>query len=407
MVDCVDEPFFRERSRGRRHGTKRSKLRAQAFLEVLLGSQYVDFKRHPVPLIVVVGSKGKGTAAAYSSAVLAAAGLRVGTLTSPGFRSHRERIRVDGRSLTSAEFSALVMTINETLTRCGDVLPDDGYLSPTGLFTMAGIFHFLRIGCDAWVFEAGMGGRSDEVSLLSPHVVAVTTIFEEHVGILGSNVQEIAMDKLGVVTEETARVVTLQRQGRPVMEVISSVAKNRIRVVDGERLPALTWPSGLGLENGQLGYVAGMELISILDVARPSPGDVEGLLGRLQLPGRLSVHYEGNRTWILDCAINRVGVEKVIQWVSARYGRPDDVLISLPDTKSPVGIDDVLSGLRVTKVKGRASHLCYEGWGAGSPYLDVVVQAELGPVVLAIGTVSFIAEVLEFLDAPVDEWWTQ
>ena len=407
VADCVDEPFFRERLCGRKHGANRSKLRAQAFLEVLLGSQYVSLKRDPVPLVVVVGSKGKGTAAAYASAVLAAAGLRVGTLTSPGFRSHRERIRVDGRSLTPAEFSALAMTINETLGRYGPNLPHDGYLSPTGLFTMAGIFHFLNIGCDVWVFEEGMGGKSDEVSLLSPRVVAVTRIFEEHVGILGGNIQEIAEDKLGVVTEQTTRVVTLQGQDPAAMEVISSVAKNRIQAVDGQRLPALTWPPGLGMQNGQLGYIAGMELIRHLGVARPGRGSATRLLGNLQLPGRLSVHYEGNRTWILDCAINRVGLETAIQWVSARYGRPDDVLVSLPDTKSPLGIDDALSGLRVTKVKARASHLCYEGWGAGSPYLDGVVQVELGPVVLAVGTVSFIAEVLEFLGAPVDEWWAQ
>jgi folylpolyglutamate synthase/dihydropteroate synthase len=405
MADYVDEPFFRERLCGRNRGAKRSKLRAQAFLEVLLGLQYGNLMLAPVPLVVVVGSKGKGTTAAYASVVLAAAGLRVGTLTSPGFRSHRERIRVDGRSLTPAEFSALARTISETLRRYGHSLPNDGYLSPTGLFTMAGIFHFLNIGCDVWVFEAGMGGRSDEVSLLSPHVVAVTKIFEEHVGILGRNVREIALDKLGVVTEKTTRIVTLESQDPVAMEVISSVANNRVRVVDGERLPALTWPPGLGRKNGQLGYVAGMELISNLDVARPSRGAVAGLLCRLQLPGRLSVHYEGNRIWILDCAINGVGVETAILWVSARYGRPDDVLISFPDTKSTLGIDGALSGLRVTKVKARASHLCYEGWGASSPYLDVVLQAELGPVVLAVGTVSFIAEVLEFLDAPVDEWW--
>jgi dihydrofolate synthase / folylpolyglutamate synthase len=171
-------------------------------------------------------------------------------------------------------------------------------------------------------------------------------------------------------------------------------------------MPALTWPPGLGRQNGQLGYVAGMQLISNLGVARPSRGAATELLDSLQLPGRLSVHYQRNRTWILDCAVNRVGVETALQWISARYGRPDDVLISFPDNKSTAGIDDALSGLRVTKVKVRASHLHYEGWGANSAYLDVVLQAKLGPVVLAVGTVSFIAEVLEFLDAAVDEWWT-
>jgi folylpolyglutamate synthase/dihydropteroate synthase len=183
VTDPVDEPFFREWLRGRARGARRSKVRAQAFLEALLGPRYDDVRLAPVPLVVAVGSKGKGTTAAYSSAMLTAAGLRVGTLTSPGFRSHRERIRVDGRSITPTEFSSLVMTIAQALDRYGNDLPNDGYLSPTGLFTMAGILHFLDTGCDVWVFEAGMGGRSDEVSLLPPDVVAVTHIFEEQSGL--------------------------------------------------------------------------------------------------------------------------------------------------------------------------------------------------------------------------------
>jgi dihydrofolate synthase/folylpolyglutamate synthase len=166
VADPVDEPFFRELLRGRARGAKQSKVRAQAFLEALLCPRYDDLRRTPVPLVVVIGSKGKGTTAAYASAALAAAGLRVSTLTSPGFRSHRERIRVDGQSITPTKLAMLAMAIAQTLERCGNDLPNDGYLSPAGLFTMAGILHFLDIACDALVFEAGMSGRSDEVSLL-------------------------------------------------------------------------------------------------------------------------------------------------------------------------------------------------------------------------------------------------
>lgn len=405
VADPVDEPFFRELLGGRARGEKRSKARAQAFLEALLGPRYDDLRLTPVPLVVVVGSKGKGTTAAYSSATLAAAGLRIGTLTSPGFRSHRERIRVNGQSITQTEFTMLAMAIAETLERCGKDLPDGGYLSPTGLFTMAGILHFLNAACDAWVFEAGMGGRSDEVSLLSPDVVAVTHIFEEHVGILGRDVREIAADKLGVVTERTRHVVSLPVQDPVAMEVISVVAKERSQILDVERLPVLTWPSGLGTQNGQLGYIAGMELMSDSGVVRPHRRTTAELFRSVKLPGRLSVHHERGHTWILDCAINSVGVETAVQWTSAQYGRPDNVLISFPDIKSTVGVDSALNGLRVTKVRARASHLSYEEWGAGSPYLDVVLREDLGPVVLAIGTVSFIAEVLNMLDAPVDRWW--
>lgn len=401
----VDEPFFREWLRGRARGARRSKVRAQAFLETLLGPRYDDVRLAPVPLIVVVGSKGKGTTAAYSSATLTAAGLRVGTLTSPGFRSHRERIRVDGRSITPTEFASLAMTIAQALDRYGNDLPNDGYLSPTGLFTMAGILHFLDIGCDVWVFEAGMGGRSDEVSLLSPDVVAVTRIFEEHVGILGHGVREIAVDKLGVVTERTRHVVTQPGQDPVAMEVISTVAKKRVQVLDAGSVPALTWPPGLGTQNGQLGYVAGMGLLSDLGIAEPSRRTTAELFRSVALPGRLSVHQGRGRTWVLDCAIDRVGVETAVQWTSAQYGRPDNVLISFPDDKSTAGVDSALRGLRVTKVRARALHLSYEGWAAGSPHLDAVLREDLGPLVLAIGTVSFIAEVLNLLDASVDQWW--
>jgi folylpolyglutamate synthase/dihydropteroate synthase len=405
VTDPVDEPFFREWLHGRARGAKRSKVRAQAFLEALLGSRYDDLMRTPVPLVVAVGSKGKGTTAAYSSAALAAAGLRVGTVTSPGFRSHRERIRVDGQSITPTEFAMLAMAIEETRERQGSDLPNDGYLSPTGLFTMAGVLYFIDSACDAWVFEAGMGGRSDEVSLLSPDVVAVTPIFEEHVGILGRDVREIAVDKLGVVTERTSHGVTQSGQHPVAMEVLSAVAKKRAQVLDVERLPALVWPPGLGAQNGQLGYAAGMGLLSDVGVAEPHSRTTAELFRSIQLPGRLSVHHGRGRTWVLDCAINRVGVEAAVQWTSAQYGRPDNVLISLPDDKSTVGVDSALRDLRVTKVRARASHLSYQGWAAGSPHLDVVLREDLGPVVLAIGTVSFIAEVLNLLEAPVDRWW--
>jgi hypothetical protein len=77
----------------------------------------------------------------------------------------------------------------------------------------------------------------------------------------------------------------------------------------------------------------------------------------------------------------------------------------LPDDKSTVGVDSALRDLRVTKVRARASHLSYQGWAAGSPHLDVVLRDDPGPVVLALGTVSFIAEVLSLLEAPVGQWW--
>jgi hypothetical protein len=68
------------------------------------------------------------------------------------------------------------------------------------------------------------------------------------------------------------------------MEVISAVAKKRAQVLDVGSLPALTWPPGLGTQNGQLGYVAGMGLLSDLGVAEPSRQTTAELFAALRFP---------------------------------------------------------------------------------------------------------------------------
>ncbi|WP_308207991.1 hypothetical protein [Actinomadura madurae] len=181
--------FYREWDR-RAPGETRDLGRARA-LAGLLG-----LLEPGVPVLTVVGSKGKGTAATYASAFLGAAGLRVCTVTSPALRSDRERIRIDGKAVSAEELAMLGDALDRAVA--GPPPPSDGYLSPSGLFTLGGVLHAARSRADAIVLEAGMGGRSDEVALFPPDVAAVTPIFREHAGVLGETVPEIAAEKLGV-----------------------------------------------------------------------------------------------------------------------------------------------------------------------------------------------------------------
>src|SRR5690606_22542879 len=153
------------------------------------------------PVLTVVGSKGKGTAATYASAFLAAAGLRVCTVTSPALRSNRERIRVDGRAVAEAELASLADALDEAVAALPP--PSGGYLSPSGLFTLAGVLHARRTGADAIVLEAGMGGRSDEAALFTPDVAAITPVLLAHAGVLGGTPAEVAAEKRGGAGPDT------------------------------------------------------------------------------------------------------------------------------------------------------------------------------------------------------------
>ena len=331
----------------------------------------------------MVGSKGKGTTATYAAAVLRSAGLRVGLITSPGYRSHRERVRVDGVALSVDDYAALAGEVGAALHRVPPRPAGSGYVSPTGAFTLAGLAWLVRQDVDALVVEAGMGGASDEASLTRPVVVAVTPIFEEHLGILGDDLAAIAHDKAGAIGPATRAVVSAP-QVPLVAEIVAAAAGSRL-----EAAPASGAGSSLVEVNAGVGYEAAQAYLRALGLP-PAPEK----LPDVRLPGRLSVHHLGGQTWVLDSAISPAGIREALAWCRAEVGDPTTVLLSIPDTKDPAACLAALAGEPVVPVRSTASHLAFTP--ADLPALADL--DDLGPRVLALGTISFVGEALDLLD---------
>ena len=381
----ADEPFFREWS-ARQPGERRSLARAAAYATGL----GLDVAAVPAPL-VVVGSKGKGTTATYASARLAASGVRVGTVTSPGYRTNRERIRVNGEAIPASDYEALSHRVAAALLAVA--APEGGYLSPTGLFTLAGVWWLMAAGCEALVLEAGIGGGSDEVSLFTPATVAITRIFDEHLGILGDSVTEIAREKAAVVRPGTRSVLTIPQ----CAEVAAALPPATIvdSVPDGLALPA-----GLSGLNAALGVQAA-------EAHGATGGDIGGdiarVLATVTLPGRLSVHRRGDQSFLVDSAIDPVGVRAALDWRGAGLS---SVVVAFPDGKRPAACLAELAGCRVVPVCTENRRLTFADpvW---DPFRPLPVFADLdlpklGPRVLALGTISFVGEVLDRLDVPTE-----
>lgn len=390
-----DEPFFREYN-DKRPGEKRSLARARRVQELW------QLDRLSTPIITVVGSKGKGTAAIFAAAALTGSGLRVGLVTSPSLRTNRERVRVDGQAMTDAEYTRVAARLADALQRIGP--RTDGYLSPTGAYTLAAVDELVRRECDVIVLEEGLGGRSDEVSLFDPEVVAVTPIFEEHADLLGGGAREIADDLLGVVSQSTKRVVS-SPQDAPVDDVVESAA--RIAAAD------LTWVTsghddlleparGLSRANARVGIAAAREF---LELRGRSLGDgAAAVIGSITLPGRLTHVDDGGRHWVVDAAIEARGARSALEWCVENIGEPAVVLLGMPDIK-PVGPTlAVFDGRYVLGARAGETHLTYDSpaWDSVPllPWRDAIGEAlrRDASVVLAVGTISFVAEMLAYLD---------
>ncbi|RAY10702.1 hypothetical protein DPM19_34170 [Actinomadura craniellae] len=405
------QPIFFAEWADRAPGERRSVERAGLLAERLgLGG-------FALPVLTVVGSKGKGTAAAYASACVAAGGLRVLTTSSPSYRSDRERVRVDGRALSPEELADLAALLAEQVRALPDRSRHGGYLSPVGLFTLAGLVHAGRVGADVVVAEAGQGGRSDEVSLFPPMVAAVTPIFAEHLGRLGRNVAEIAADKAGVVGPATRAALSLP-QSPEVWRTLGAVLGART----GGRLAPEPAPApdtgplagGLGRANAWLGVAAGRRLLEVTGRPRPDASLLGRTLESVRLPGRLSWHrVPGSGAELLaDSAISGAGIAAALAAARDRWDRPDHVLLCLPDHKDLPGAVAELADLPVTFVRLPDRHLRFERrlpdtWRAvDATDLTAEGVAALGRRLLALGTVYFVGRILDLVGADTEQIFT-
>ena len=124
------------------------------------------------PVIVVGGTNGKGSVSAYLEAVQSAAGLKVGTYTSPHLVEYNERIRIGGRSITS---DALCAAFEIVEAARGDLA-----LTFFEYGTAAALVAFTQAGVDAWVLEVGLGGRLDAVNAIDGDAAVVVSIGLEY-----------------------------------------------------------------------------------------------------------------------------------------------------------------------------------------------------------------------------------
>ena len=154
----------------------------------------------------VAGSKGKGSTVLLAEAVLGAAGLRVGTFTSPHLERWTERFRIGGREVDGERLAAALERLRPHVDR---LRAEEPSLAPTffDALTAAALLLFHEAGVDHALLEVGLGGRLDSTNAVRPRVTCITTIELEHTDRLGATLAAIAGEKAGIVKPGVPLVV--------------------------------------------------------------------------------------------------------------------------------------------------------------------------------------------------------
>ena len=279
-----------------------------------------------MPHIHVAGTNGKGSVCAMIESVLRAAGHKTGLYTSPHLVRFNERIRVEGRCISDEDLAALYLEIERQEKGISR--------QPTFFeFTTAMAFeHFKRRHVEISVLETGLGGRLDATNVIMPLVSVITRIDIEHTRYLGKTIEEIAMEKSGIIkpghavicgtmpdeAREVIRRVARERDAKLILVEDAVSVRRTNQTLRGQKIRIETASTGYGsvllpligpyqLENAALA-VAALEYLN-----DSSPFVIDGIAMKkgfegVRWPGRCQILSEDPLV-VLDVAHNPNGAE--------------------------------------------------------------------------------------------------
>lgn len=337
------------------------------------------------PSVLIAGTNGKGSVAAFCESVLRTQGYRTGLYTSPHLIRIQERIRIGGREILPADLARLTVTVKEAVgqllagtSRNGRRLKLERHPTYFEMVTAMAFLYFAEKEVDIAILEVGLGGRLDATNVVDPIVSVITPVSYDHQASLGTNLKAIAWEKAGIVKprrhtgpekqRKLAVVCSSQQEG--VLEVI----RKQCRAAEARWIPAFQHlecrrvahrleESTLDLHpvlgtrlqlrvplpgSHQVGNaVAAVRTLQVLHGSGfpLRPEAIEQGIARTRWPGRLEV-LPGQPRVVLDGAHNPAAAESVAHHIRT-FLSPRQVLLiygSLKD-KDIAGVFSVLSPL--------------------------------------------------------------
>jgi dihydrofolate synthase/folylpolyglutamate synthase len=169
-------------------------LRNVQILLERLGNPHQSFRS-----VLVAGTNGKGSVVAMLSAMMPDAGV----YTSPHLQRLNERFRIGSAEISDEDLAAVY---KEVAAAAGD---GAGFLYPPTYFEMttAMAFTYFRNRVKFAILEVGMGGRLDATNVVHQDVSVITSIGLDHQAFLGNTLEQIAVEKAGIIKSSEPVVV--------------------------------------------------------------------------------------------------------------------------------------------------------------------------------------------------------
>jgi len=269
--------------------------------------------------ILVAGTKGKGSTAAFLASIVGAAGIRAGLYTQPHLQDYRERIRIDGAALRPAELALAIDEVRPVVARFRRLYPAAGAPTTFEITTVIALQRFAAAGCTVAILEVGLGGRLDATNAVDPTISVITPISRDHTAILGRTLGAIAREKAGILRAGHLAFIAPQR---PVVSraLASACRASGARCVIVPPLPARTGRLSLAGDHQRVNAALAAAVARALPGQVPSQAAIARGLRRVRWPGRLE-RVGGRRPVVLDGAHNGASAQLLARELGRLAGR--------------------------------------------------------------------------------------
>jgi len=275
-----------------------------------------DNPQEKLKFVHVAGSNGKGSICSILASFLKENKLETGLFTSPHLVDFRERIRVNGETISEDD---VISFCKKTLSLPLDFEPSFFEIT----FVMA-LVHFVKMECEICVIETGLGGRLDATNIITPLLSIITTISLEHTNFLGNTLHEIAFEKAGIIKNSVPVIIGHKN---PLTESVfrsKAIKENtKIEFTEDQHYPLPTSFPLLG-EYQKKNYQCALHAIAFLSkyfTLRITKMDdaLLNLTKNTGFQGRLQIVQENPRV-IFDVSHNAEGIEATLNYLEREFG---------------------------------------------------------------------------------------
>ncbi|WP_297453022.1 folylpolyglutamate synthase/dihydrofolate synthase family protein [Persephonella sp.] len=168
--------------------------------------------------ILISGTNGKGSTAAFLESILRHHGLKTGMFTSPHLVEENERWQINRRDIPDDKLEEYIKQLKPVIEKHN--------LTYFEASTLLAFKYFSDEKIDIAVLEVGLGGRWDSTNVIYPEVSVITNVSLDHTHLLGDTVSKIASEKLGIARKDRPLVI-----GTEQMDLITQAVMKGIREI--------------------------------------------------------------------------------------------------------------------------------------------------------------------------------